>query len=629
MEQETCSICREELCDFETRCGHFYHEKCLKAWFNRYSSNEFGDGKNLKCPTCNGTLSNSKELEKRLRELALTNFECANWNTSDILPIIETLIGDMKIPSQKVFEKLFKLGWNVNTPITGEARVVHYIAKAGRVDLLEYVFNLGADINVVDGFTPLHLACEKGDLKMAKKLIELGANINIAAEASRWDDQFEYEEDFIYLGESETVLHLAIFSGERDLIKYLIENGADVNARDGDGVTPLLKAMDGDLDFEIIELLIKHGADITASNNDGLNAVHMACLKEDSRFFEYFLTFAPDLNVKTKDGSTMLHYAAKSGNMKVVKLLLDHGIDPNVVNDRLDTPLLLAMNRKHFEIVRFLVENYSASIKNSPVIRLACGDLIAHSIEQIGADPNSDSLKSHFDIIEFLFDNFDEIYIAVEYQQLFFKTISANKQLLDKVSKRMNSSLQDVILIGLCEANNYELFMEYVGRNYSIKSFNYLGETALFYASDPRIIQELISRGINFNHRNSKCLTAFMKACEVGNVTLFESLLGICDIYTVCNHGRNALYYAIRSLNTFIIKTLISKGINVNGKDKQGWTPGDWLIYYYLTKETPSGEAEVLEIIRIFKEAGAKLFYKDEFKAYLTNEAYTSLLNRA
>jgi len=87
----------------------------------------------------------------------------------------------------------------------------------------------GADVNARDrivGWTPLHLAADRGRLETAKALINAGANVNASA-AHRW-----------------TPLHLAVSRRYTELIKVLINAGADVNARRYDGeFTPLHTAV--------------------------------------------------------------------------------------------------------------------------------------------------------------------------------------------------------------------------------------------------------------------------------------------------------------------------------------------------------------------------------------------------
>ena len=62
-----------------------------------------------------------------------------------------------------------------------------------------------------------------------------------------------------------------------------------------------------------------------------------------------------------------------------------------------------------------------------------------------------------------------------------------------------------------------------------------------------------------------------MRACQVGNNTLFDSLLDICDIHAVCTYRRNALYYAVKSLNTINIKVWYAKVLISKKKICKDW----------------------------------------------------------
>ena len=614
--KEICGACSVE---HETCCGNFFTGSFLQSKTGK---------KDVLCAQCMGPSPKSK------------THESSNLTEKDILPLMETLVADEKLPYQKVFDQLIEIGWKVNTPISGSSYAVHLIAKAGRVDLMDFIFNLGANIDVVDHYTPLHYACENGDLEMAKKLIELGANINITTECSRWQDSENgNDEDDIYRGMNETALHIAIDGGNVDLIKFLLENGADVHALDGDQISPLFKTLrpSCNSDLEIVQLLIKHGADIAAVCESGSNAVHMACLNEDPRYFEYFMTFTPDLNVKTNDGYNMLHFAVQSGNFVVVKMLLDLGVDINAATNCLDTALSISMNTNNFEMVQYLLEKGAIFI-NSPKTRDSCSDFIVYLIKQVmknGEDLSHDLIKSYIDFIEYLFNNCDDFSVPTEYHQSLYKIISANKSLFDRISNLLDPTKEGPLLHALCAANNCELLMEYIDRNYNVNSLNCSGESPLFYASNPKIIQILVTKGINIDHKTSRGMTAFLRACEVGNVTLFESLLDICDFNAVCNNGRNALHYAIKSSDVSIIKRLISKGFDLNRSDKNGWTPVNYLIDEYLIQTKLFGDVDkkFLEIIKVFKEAGAEFSYKEEFNINMSRcspviEAYKACMNK-
>ncbi|MBQ3948205.1 MAG: ankyrin repeat domain-containing protein, partial [Ruminococcus sp.] len=68
----------------------------------------------------------------------------------------------------------------------------------------------------------------------------------------------------------ETALHFAAQCGDLEMVKWLIEQGLDVNAKDAHGRTSLLyAAIKGDL--ELVKWLVEHGADVNAKTNIGLS----------------------------------------------------------------------------------------------------------------------------------------------------------------------------------------------------------------------------------------------------------------------------------------------------------------------------------------------------------------------
>ena len=85
---------------------------------------------------------------------------------------------------------------------------------------------------------PLNTAVGMGLIDCVELLINLGANLN--------------EKD----GEGWTALHLSSYSGKIEIVKLLIDKGADINAQDVDGETPLNRAEN---EKEIADLLRKHG----------------------------------------------------------------------------------------------------------------------------------------------------------------------------------------------------------------------------------------------------------------------------------------------------------------------------------------------------------------------------------
>ena len=78
MEQNICGICRDGFCDFESRCGHFFHEDCLKSWKEDISE----------CPYCRSEMSGSKELEAIIKsgfDGSMKNIESYDLKTLELI----------------------------------------------------------------------------------------------------------------------------------------------------------------------------------------------------------------------------------------------------------------------------------------------------------------------------------------------------------------------------------------------------------------------------------------------------------------------------------------------------------------------------------------------------------------
>lgn len=171
----------------------------------------------------------------------------------------------------------------------------------------------------------------------------------------------------MFEGKNEKLLNAAE-TGDLDLVKRLIEKGADINTRDFFKCTPLtLAAVEGH-EAVVQFLLTLPNTDIGAINAGGTTALMAAARKGHLNIVKIFLADPrTDVNQLGRYGGTALMNAAGFGHVDVVKELL------KVENIKLDgtytekkhSPLTIAQQNGHQEITNIL-EDFIVNRKNSP-----------------------------------------------------------------------------------------------------------------------------------------------------------------------------------------------------------------------------------------------------------------------
>jgi ankyrin repeat protein len=155
--------------------------------------------------------------------------------------------------------------------------------------------------------------------------------------------------------EGGSVLADRIQSGDRRAALEMIAKGADVNAAQADGTTPLHWAMYR-IDQELVEALLKKGARARVVNRYGASPLAEAVRVANAGLVEILLKAGADANVANEDGQTALMLAARTGNVAVASLLVDRGADINRRERFRDqTAVMWAAAESHADMVAFLV----------------------------------------------------------------------------------------------------------------------------------------------------------------------------------------------------------------------------------------------------------------------------------
>ena len=195
--------------------------------------------------------------------------------------------------------------------------------------------------------------------------------------------------------EGKTPLHWAAWWGYKDVAELLLANGADVNAKNTAGDTPLnvaVSAAASDYSWQtegytdVAELLLANGADVNAENNHGWTPLYRAAGRK-SAIAEFLRQHGGQVTTRvttieeavrvgglekvkallkanpgvvlSKDtfGNTPLHWAAKEGYKDVAELLLANGADVNARGDKGHKPLHWAAFRGHTDVAELLLAN--------------------------------------------------------------------------------------------------------------------------------------------------------------------------------------------------------------------------------------------------------------------------------
>ena len=166
-------------------------------------------------------------------------------------------------------------------------------------------------------------ACETGDIEYLRSL----------PAGEDWDQR---DAQF-----GDTPLHIAIKSGQFELVRYLLEKGADVKARNDDG-------SNNRSNNSIVRFLIEHGADVNKRNIHNETPLYKACLSGDIDIARRLIDAGADPNAADKNGWTPLHWACRRAAVifqddDLVRLLIENGADAGARDDNGETPLDLVI----------------------------------------------------------------------------------------------------------------------------------------------------------------------------------------------------------------------------------------------------------------------------------------------
>jgi uncharacterized protein len=439
-------------------------------------------------------------------------------------------------------------------------------------------------------------------------------------------------------GLNETRLAQAIKSGDRQTAQSLLKQGADVNAADPDGTTPLHWAAEAG-DTEMAQLLLHSGANAKARNRYGVTPLSLASGNGNGPLVALLLKAGADPGATLPNGQTILMTAARAGNAEAVRLLIP-GSDVNARESSYgETALMWAAAENHPAAVKLLLDHgaqidaRSNELKHTQdrfglegvmtilprgswtalMYAARQGSLdAARTLLDAGANPNLTDpdhttalvlaiINGHFDTAALMVEKGADLNIAdtagmaALYAAVDMNTLGEVYGRPARPSKDKLTALDLIrILLDHGAKPNAQLLTPTLQRAHTPgESTLAEGSTPLMRAAkngDAAAMRLLLDRGADPSITQKNHTTALMLAAGLGRgqgvfakdyATEKELLEAVqllvehgIDVNAVNDNGQTAMHFAVRASDD-IVRYLAAHGARLDVKDKKGHTPID------------------------------------------------------
>jgi len=501
---------------------------------------------------------------------------------------------------------------NINARFDDGQTPLHLASIMGHNAIAAYLLNDGADTSVQDssGATPLHEAVRYGNVDIIYSLLAAGADVNAKDNLGKTPimlimpkEYLQYTYDLLIKANADltqkdmygdTVLHTAAMMNiDTDVISMLCENGADVNARNKEGVTPLEIAVQKN-DIKTARLLTQSGANIHTQDTNGNSPLSMA-FASTNEMLEAVVN-AVNCTSQDSDGNTPLHIALLTdAPLSKVQYIISLTSDVNIRNRDGNSALFLAVIKNRQKVGEMLLAKngdiFSTNTNNNSPLRLALKyggtvqDWIITSKTIRSKDGSGNSV----------------LHYAAEWQYGDAITSLLAKG-ADISAKNANG---ETPLFSAVKTNNPRIINLIIDGGADILARDNLGSTAMHTAvrwDAPISIDCLVDLGLSVNVQNSTGKSPLAEAVVSSKYELAKKLLSYgADPNCSDTNGVTVLMDAIRGCNKDNVQLLLNYGANPNVQEINGRNAYHEAAYM--------GD---IDIIRLIRNAGGNPLARDK-----------------